>query len=88
MFQVFQKFVDMVPFTASDTQDLPAGTTQIYVGSTGDLTVDIWDQSRTTTLRTDITWKNIPAASLIPAANFRKIRAKTTCGNMIALIGD
>lgn len=87
MLQVFQRFEDAIPWTASDTQDLPLGCSYIYIGTGGTLVLDIWNPSQTTTLRSDIHFVNIPAASLWPATRVRKIRANSTCGNMVALIG-
>jgi len=69
----------IVPSDANDLIDIPKG---IFVGAGGDITMVGLNAPASAT---GITWKNVPAGSLIPFRARRIMATGTTAANMLAL---
>ncbi|WP_454280464.1 spike base protein, RCAP_Rcc01079 family [Sphingomonas sp. Marseille-Q8236] len=68
--------------TPSDTADLPDIPKGVYVGTGGDITMIGVGAPASAT---GITWKNVPAGSLIPFRPRRILANGTTASNMLGL---
>ena len=65
-------------WTPSDSLSIPDGSRAVYVGTTGDLTVEMYDGGQAV-------FHNVPAGALLPIA-VRKILAATTASDIVVLL--
>lgn len=74
-----RKAVAVVPADGADLTDVP---TSLYVGSAGDLTMIGVDAPPAAT---GVTWKNVPAGTLLPFRPRRILATGTSAANILAL---
>lgn len=66
--------------TPDDNADLPTATRSIYVGTGGDLKVDMVDSG------TGVVFKNLPDGALLPIRVKKVYTTDTTALNLVALL--
>lgn len=83
---LIRRFSKAVAVTKSDTDDLPAGTIGLYIGTGGTVVVDFQDDAGNT-IQSDVAFLNFPSGQGLGDFQFKKLKAATTASNILALIG-